>query len=175
LRACIYTTTLELRRFRQEVVNTVMATDIFDPDLARNRLERWKLAFESQVEKPKCLEDVSRKAAIVVEHLIQASDVAHTMQHWQVFVKWNERLFKEMYTAYKQGRLPKDPSVGWYNGEIGFFDNYVIPLAKKLKDCGVFGVSSDEYLNYATQNRREWSVRGEKLVEDMKKRIDEAT
>ena len=24
---------------------------------------------------------------------------------------------------------------------------YIIPLAKKLKDCGVFGVSSDEYLN----------------------------
>jgi len=22
-----------------------------------------------------------------------------------------------------------------YQGEIGFFDNYVIPLAKKLKDC----------------------------------------
>jgi hypothetical protein len=145
-----------------------MATDVFDPDLARNRLERWKLALESQVEKSKCLEDVSRKAAIVVEHLIQASDVAHTMQHWQVFVKWNERLFEEMYTAYKQGRLPKDPSVGWYKSEIGFFDNYVIPLAKKLKDCGVFGVSSDEYLNYATQNRREWSVKGGKLVEDMK-------
>ena len=28
--------------------------------------------------------------------------------------------------------------------EIGFFDFYIIPLAKKLKDCGVFGVSSDE-------------------------------
>jgi hypothetical protein len=29
-------------------------------------------------------------------------------------------------------------------GEIGFFDFYIIPLAKKLKECGVFGVSSDE-------------------------------
>jgi hypothetical protein len=28
--------------------------------------------------------------------------------------------------------------------EIGFFDFYIIPLAKKLKECGVFGVSSDE-------------------------------
>jgi len=40
-----------------------------------------------------------------------------------------------------------------YKGEIGFFDFYIIPLAKKLKECGVFGVSSDEYLNYATKNR----------------------
>jgi hypothetical protein len=39
----------------------------------------------------------NRKATIVVEHLIQTSDVAHTMQHWHVFVKWNERLFQEMY------------------------------------------------------------------------------
>ena len=43
-------------------------------------------------------------------------------------------------------------------------DNYVIPLAKKLKECGVFGVSSDEYLNYALENRREWSIKGEEVV-----------
>ena len=54
--------------------------------------------------------------------------------------------------------MAKDPSEFWYNGEIGFFDNYIIPLAKKLKDCNVFGVSSDECLNYALQNRNEWYV-----------------
>jgi hypothetical protein len=48
---------------------------------------------------------------------------------------------------------------------------YIIPLAKKLKSCGIFGVSSDEYLNYALHNRREWAVRGEKVVGDMKKRF----
>jgi hypothetical protein len=46
-------------------------------------------------------------------------------------------------------RRAKDPSEFWAKGEIGFFDFYIIPLAKKLKDCGVFGVSSDEYLQYA--------------------------
>ena len=82
-----------------------------------------------------------------LEHLIQASDVSHTMQHWHVFRKWNENLFCEMYTAYKQGRAENDPSVNWYKSEIGFFDFYIIPLAKKLKECGVFGVSSGEYLS----------------------------
>lgn len=46
---------------------------------------------------------------------------------------------------------------GWvhsFQGEIGFFDFYIIPLAKKLKECGVFGVSSVEYLDYATKNRK---------------------
>ena len=110
---------------------------------------------------------MDRKATIVIEHVIQASDVAHTMQHWHVYQKWNEKLFQEMYTAYLDGRARTDPSDGWYKGEIWFFDNYVIPLAKKLSQCGVFGVSSDEYLNYATENRAEWEQKGEAMVARM--------
>ena len=59
------------------------------------------------------------------------------------------QLFKEMYQAYTAGRMAVDTSTFWYQGEINFYDNYVIPLAKKSKECNVFGVSSDEYLNYA--------------------------
>ena len=86
------------------------------------------------------------------------------MQHWHIYRKWNERLFAEMTHAHKQGRLTFDPKAGWYQGELGFFDNYIIPLAKKLKECGVFGVSCDEYLNYALENRREWAIKGEEVV-----------
>lgn len=93
------------------------------------------------------LEDM--KATIVIEHIIQASDVSHTMQHWHVYQKWNHKLFHEMYNSYKSGRMAVNPSSFWYQGELQFLDNYVIPLAKKLKECGVFGVSSDEYLDYA--------------------------
>jgi len=52
------------------------------------------------------------------------SDISHTMQHWHIYIKWNERFFHEMYLAYKQGRIDKDPSESWYAGEIGFFDFY---------------------------------------------------
>lgn len=69
------------------------------------------------------------------------------------------------------GRSDTDPSLNWYQGEIGFFDFYIIPLAKKLKECGVFGVSSDEYLNYAVQNRHEWKARGEEIVSEMIEKI----
>ena len=72
-----------------------------------------------------------------------------------------------MYSAYENGRAVKDPSVGWYEGEILFFDKYVIPLAKKLDDCGVFGVASDECLNYAAQNRKQWALEGDEIVEKM--------
>ena len=72
-----------------------------------------------------------------------------------------------MYVAYHMGRAEKNPADTWYKGEIGFFDFYIIPLAKKLADCGVFGVSSDEYLNYALTNRSEWERKGQKVVSEM--------
>ena len=166
LRHTIYTSTSELKRFRQLVVNTVMATDIFDRELATLRKNRWDLAFgEADAGAPNA---INRKATVVMEHLIQASDVSHTMQHWHVYTKWNERFFREMYAAFLAGRTEKDPAEGWYEGEIKFFDGWVIPLAKKLKECGVFGVSSDEYLNYAEKNRAEWVVRGEEVLETFK-------
>ena len=73
--------------------------------------------------------------------------------------------------AFKAGRMGADPSGFWYQGELGFFDNYIIPLAKKLKDCNVFGVSSDECLNYAELNRAEWEERGQHIVEEMMREL----
>ena len=63
-----------------------------------------------------------------------------------------------------------DPSTFWYKGELNFFDNYVIPLAKKLEECNVFGVASDEGLNYALANRAEWAIKGEEIVQNMVQR-----
>ena len=48
------------------------------------------------------------------------------MQHWHVYVKWNQQLFDEMHQAFVDGRSDKDPTVGWYEGELWFFDNYVM-------------------------------------------------
>jgi hypothetical protein len=164
LRACIYQTEEDLRRFRQLVVNTVMATDIVDNELQALRKKRWEAAFSGSLLFEPDEISVDRKATIVIEHLIQASDVSHTMQHWHIYKTWNEKFFLECYGAFKAGRADADPSINWYKGEIGFFDFYVIPLAKKLDDCGVFGVSSDEYLNYAKTNRDEWFREGESIV-----------
>jgi hypothetical protein len=165
LRACIYSTPEELGRFRQLVVNTVMATDIVDKELQALRKDRWAAAFSETKSESTHELDMNRKATIVIEHLIQASDVSHTMQHWHIYKKWNELFFFELYGAYKAGRAETDPSIGWYNGEIGFFDFYIIPLAKKLENCGCFGVSSHEYLNYAMANRDEWVREGESIVQ----------
>ena len=60
-----------------------------------------------------------------------------------------------------------------WKGELWFYDNYVIPLAKKLDECSVFGVASDEGLNYALANRQEWSDKGEEIVKEMLERYHE--
>lgn len=52
-----------------------------------------------------------------------------------------------------------------------FSDNYVIPLARKLEECRVFGVASDECLNYALENRRVWAARGKDIVKEMINRV----
>jgi hypothetical protein len=92
--------------------------------------------------------------------LIQAADVAHMSQHWNIYRKWNERvsyfagdylygsvkrdllahnrtflmgqqLFRELYKAWIEGRGASNPADNWYKGELGFFDFYIIPLSRK--------------------------------------------
>eukprot|EP00934_Nitzschia_sp_Nitz4_P002415 Nitzschia sp. Nitz4//scaffold346_size17405//10631//14100//NITZ4_008831-RA/size17405-augustus-gene-0.10-mRNA-1//1//CDS//3329548653//2410//frame0 len=174
LRACIYADESELKRFRQLVVNMVMATDIADKELGALRKARWNKAFDPRPDQHDSGDLImNRKATIVLEHLIQASDVSHTMQHWHVYIKWNQMFFNECYKAWKEGRAEKDPSLGWYEGEIGFFNFYIVPLAKKLDSCGVFGVSSHEYLNYAKANLEEWTRTGNTLVQNFVKDYNE--
>lgn len=186
LRRHIYTTKDEYTCFRQLVINCVMATDICDKDLIKARNQRWEIAFDTD-NKPSGDDDGAinpgnrfesvrqvnnRKGTVVIEHLIQLSDVSHTMQHWHIYRRWNERLFEESYVAYADCRSDNNPSQNWYQGELGFYDFYIIPLAKKIKQCQVFGVSSDEYLSYALQNRAEWEERGKELVEEMTKKME---
>lgn len=69
------------------------------------------------------------------------------LQHWDTYQRFNGRLFEERYKAYQGGHMEKDPSLGWFGGEIWFFDNYVLPCAVKLKKCGVFGVTYAEFVD----------------------------
>lgn len=105
----------------------------------------------------------SENSFCAILHLPFGLHLAHTYLYLSIPTQ-NERLFHEMYEAYSSGRLGKDPLTFWYSGELGFFDHYVIPLAKKLKECNVFGVSCDEFLDYAEANRSEWNMKGEEIV-----------
>ena len=130
LRQSMFVNRSEMLRFRQVMVNMVLATDIFDKELNDLRKSRWNQAFAEGST------NNDLRATIVIEHIIQASDVSHTMQHWHIYRKWNERLFLEMTKAYLEGRMGKDPAEFWYQGELGFFDNYIVSMRVY---CGLTG------------------------------------
>lgn len=169
LRRCIYKDEVELKRFRQVVVNAVLATDIDDTELQTLRMTRWEKTFSSGVRMTgrDTLTDVNRKATIVIEQLMQAAHIIHTMQPWIVYEKWSRRHYLEMHVAFKGEDSAIDPSTSWLKSELEFFDNYAIPLSVQLKDCDAFVVNQDEFLNYVLKNRQQLSSQGEDMLKSM--------
>lgn len=169
LRRAIYQTESEFERFRELLVHCLLVTDIMDKGQQQERKKRWEKIFgDGKVAEPcEANQDlINMQKTALLEHIIQASDVAHTMQHWTVYQHWNRRLFHEMDKAFKAGRGEIDPAANWYTGEMGFFDFYIIPLAERLKKCPAFGASGDELLQYALSNRKEWETKGRTIVQN---------
>ena len=84
LRAAIFSSSSEQDHFRQIVIHSVMATDMSDPELKEMRNQQWKQTFGgNNVPSRRAMSrDIdNRKATIVIEHLMQTSSIAHTMQH----------------------------------------------------------------------------------------------
>lgn len=71
----------EFDRFSGILQNAVLATDVFDKEIKAERDARWKNVFGG-LEKDEDQDVLNhQRAQIVLEHMIQASDVIHTMQH----------------------------------------------------------------------------------------------
>jgi class 3 adenylate cyclase len=189
LQKCIFGYPGEQHRFRQLVVNCVMATDLLDNDLEALRHSRWEAFFGRNSSSPPPSssslyhqDNMNNphnnasfcQATSIMEHVIQAASIAHTMQQWPVYVSWNERQFDEAFAAFAAGRGGRDnndPYDSWYHRELWFFDHKVIPLASKLQQCGVFGpLGGDEFCIYAQKNREKWANEGEKLSRKMVRR-----
>jgi 3'5'-cyclic nucleotide phosphodiesterase/Adenylate and Guanylate cyclase catalytic domain len=66
LRRCIYQTEAECVRFRNVVVNCVLATDIFEKEGSALRNARWDAAFHQKEKAPDHVLDMNRKATIVL-------------------------------------------------------------------------------------------------------------
>eukprot|EP00978_Attheya_sp_CCMP212_P041281 scaffold234656_cov53-Attheya_sp.AAC.3 len=173
LRKSMFVDDNDMDRFRQLLVNLLGATDIADDDRRTREKGRWTKAFKTiskwedywrsaSVQNLSSI-DVSLQATVVLEQIMLASDAAHTMQHWLTFVKWTEKYYREIWSAYVSGRTDKDPTLSWYEDQISFFNGHIIPLATKLKECGVFGGTGAEYLDNAINNRDEWIEKGKEI------------
>ena len=100
------------------------------------------------------------REAVVMEVILKAADVAHNLQGWEQMVKWSNRLFLELRRAHVQGR-GDDPQNGWFSNQIGFLEAYLLPLARRLDDMGVFGDTVGEIFALTVEeNRDRWTKEG---------------
>ena len=177
--AFLFVTQEDLSLFRRIVVNCVMATDSSDPELMSIQQARWErncvISHGHPHDDESETDVLNSKVTLVVESIVQASNVSHALQHWSIYKKWNKSLFQEMHGAFVLGRTVEDPALGWHQNEINFLDGLVIPLATRLKASRVFGAFSDEYLNVALGNRQEWENKGKALLEEMKESLASQT
>jgi hypothetical protein len=106
------------------------------------------------------------RATVVMETIITAADVAHNLQGWDQMVVWSKNLFVELRRAYVSGR-GNDPSDRWYENQIGFLESYLLPLAHRLEDTGVFCdvVMGAMFSSIVESNRDRWLIDGLEVTE----------
>jgi len=104
------------------------------------------------------------RETVVMETIMKASDVAHNLQGWEQMAKWSNRLFLELKKAFVQGR-GDDPQGGWFTNQIGFIEAYLLPLARKLDDTGVFGdVRGSIFAQIVEESKDRWMREGASLT-----------
>lgn len=104
------------------------------------------------------------REAVVMETILTAADVAHNLQSFEEMTIWSNRLFLELRKAYVEGR-GESPQNGWFRNQIGFLDAYLLPLARKLDDTGVFGDEKGAiFADNVEENRERWTREGMSLT-----------
>lgn len=171
LRQCIYATKEEFLEFRSVLFHAVLSKDVSNLPLNLIIRKRWEIAFDLAVPEEEKVHD-EKKTTAVIEHLIQAAELSHYMQHWHVYCKWSQMLLLERRQAFQTSQSETDPSLDWYETELSLFDNQVIPLARKLKDSGLIGTSGHMYMQNAVRNRDDWAKKGAAFIAGIMQEIE---
>ena len=182
-------------KFENIAKDTILCTDIFNAGRMAIAKDRWEKAYvsnedaqcESFIHDPavessfdlneieidkicifpresnlQCLQKTS-----AMEHLIQVADVAHNFQSWEVFIKWNYRLVKELYTCHESG-LMDDVTATWNDGQQNFTDTYILPLLSRVQKMNILSEDDYEKINEAVENiRQKWKVHGAEICSTM--------
>ena len=168
LRSHLFTTQEELSCFRQLLIKAVTTANISDHEPERTRVVPWKEPTSCAIERCHLGTASTHKATFLYELIVQATNSCHAMQDFSIYKKWNQLLLAELSLAYSSRRICSDPMKTWYETQLSFFDKQIIPLATKLRDCQIYGSSSDEFLENALENRSKWKCQGKRIVEELK-------
>jgi len=80
-------------------------------------------------------------------------------------VKWSNRLYMELRKAHQANR-GGDPQSRWFENQIGFLESYLLPLARRLEDTGVFGdVVGPAFTQIVESNRDKWLTDGYEVAQ----------
>lgn len=113
--------------FLHLVTSAVLATDVANSSIQQSIQDRFE-----RVVKGGASYDVSEleKTQSVIEQILLIADVGHCAQSYDNFLKWNECFFYECLKNFKKGH-GFDPREGWYKGQIGFLEGYILPLTER--------------------------------------------
>ena len=107
------------------------------------------------------------KVSAILEHLIKAADVAALMQSFDNLNKWSSRLYREQKASAVVFR-GDDPEMSWFEGQIVFMDIYIMPLAKKLAEPGIFDDETGRLFAQCVQdNRSRWLIEGRAKTDNL--------
>ena len=131
------------------------------------------------------------KMSILLELFLTAADVSHNLQGWGQMVKWSNCLYLELQRALLSGR-GTDPQPNWFQNQvrsmclafdknsiptvspfssripaqIGFLEFYLLPLANRLDETGVFGgFVGKQFAITVLANRDRWVKEGQKVTD----------
>jgi atrial natriuretic peptide receptor A len=195
LRSAILPEVLDKIQFTKILFQGILVTDIATPERVKLGVERFQVAQneQGQYETRLCplapyLDDIfdgvgldeevktefpdefiithdGLQKCVKNEHLMLLSDISHLLQGWENFAKWNFRLYKELMVCFKNGQCD-DPRSGWYQGQVGFYEHYILPLAKRSK---VFfnETFADALVQNGLRNLKLWIAHGKKATSIM--------
>lgn len=112
--------------FSHLITSAVLATDVASSDVQGNVQKRFERVMIVEDDDATELD----KTLVVVEQLLLLADVGHCSQSYENFLTWNRAFFHECVKDYHEGR-GMDPRPGWFEGQIGFLEGYIIPLAER--------------------------------------------
>ena len=83
-------------------------------------------------------------------------------------VIWSGRLYFELRKAHVL-RRGGDPQIRWFENQIGFLESYLLPLARRLEDTGVFGDGAlgQSFARIVEANRDMWLVEGQEVTDEI--------
>lgn len=149
----------------------VLATDVANSATQQTIQDR----FERLINGPTPTE--LEQTQCVIEQILLMADVGHCSQSYENFLKWNECFFHECLNNHKVGK-GFNPREGWFHGEIGFIESYILPLTERVSHllpyCDLSSGTKlileqwKEHGEEWTQNLVDASIEAEKAEEEAK-------